>query len=771
MHGVWQDLRFGARVLRRAPGFTFAAAAVLAIGIRANSAIFSLVDAVLLRPLAFSHSEELVRMYEAAPAYKWNRVSPLNFLDWTEQQRSFASMAAIATTNRALIGSDGAAESIPGQSVTWQYFDVLRIRPLLGRTFVREDDKPANQIVVLGEKMWRSRFGADPHLIGKTIALDSRPFTVIGVVPAGIELLFPGEYWIPFPLVRSPELRRQHYLSVIARLKPGVTQEQARGDMAGVAAGIARISPETNKGWGVNIEPLRESLIGKDLQSTSLALAGIAGLVLLMACANVGNLMLARGAARSREIAVRASLGGSRGRIMRQLVTESVLLSAIGGALGIALAWAIVRAAPSTLPQGTLPVGIAMQLDPRVIGFAAMLTLVTGVIFGFAPAWPTLGASLGNALRSGGRSATQNAGAFRSVLAAAEVAVAVVLVAGAGLLVRTIVSMYRVDPGFRAENVLTGRVILPLSRYPTQERAFQFYQAAERELAAIPGVRSAAFGGSLPLQGRDIGMGFHVVGDAPTDEAKLASTAYQMVSPNYFDALGIRLLAGRVFTDHDNAASEPVCIVNEEFAKRYLKSRNPIGARVSISSMSQDGKPVVREVIGVIRQVKSDGVAEAEETVETYIPLAQNAWYSASMEEIASSSVAQPRFRAELVGTFAGLAMALAAVGIFGVLAFSVSQRTREFGVRMALGARTVDVIRLVVGAGLRIAVFGVIAGVAGAAMLTRTLQSLLFEVKPLDPVTFVAAPLVLALIALAASALPALRASRVDPAIALRQE
>ena len=804
MLGFWQDLRYGARVLRQAPGFTAAAITVLAVGIGANSAIFSLVDAVLLRPLPFSHPGDLVRLHEAPPGFAYNRVSPLNFLDWSEQNRSFASMAAISTSNRALTGADGMAESIAGEAVTHAFFDVLNVKPVAGRTFVADDAKPGNRVVILSERLWRTRFGGDPKLLGSTIPLDGQPFTVIGVAPADFKLIFPSDFWTPFALTRSPEQRRQHYFLVIARLKRGVSLEQARADMASVAAGIARISPETNKDWGVTIDPLRRSMIGTDLRSTSLALAGIAGFVLLMACANVANLMLARGAGRTREIAVRASLGGSRARIFRQLLTESLLLALIGGAFGIALSWAIVRAAPAVLPAGTLPVGIAMQVDPRVLAFAAALTILTGLVFGFAPAFYTLRVSLAGALRSGGRSSTGGSGGFRAVLAAGEIAVAVMLVAGAGLLLRTLASMYQVDPGFRAENVLTARVILPFGRY-TQEKALTFYQAAEREISVIPGVRSAAFGGALPLQGREIGMGFYVVGDLMPDESKQASTAYQMVSPSYFDAMGIKLLSGRSFTEHDNAAATPVCIVNEELARRYFKGRNPIGARISVSSMSPQGTRVVREIVGVIRQVKADGVAAAEDSVETYVPLAQNAWYGASlivrsdgnpaalvssvkaavarvdrnlpltrvqtMEQVAANSVAQPRFRAELVGTFAGLALALAAVGIFGVLAFSVSQRTRDFGVRMALGAQTLDVMRLVLSGGLRITLFGVAAGVVGAAALTRTLESLLFGVKPLDPVTFVAAPLVLAAIALLASALPALRAARVDPAVALRQD
>ncbi|HWZ34403.1 MAG TPA: ABC transporter permease [Bryobacteraceae bacterium] len=806
MQVLWQDLRYASRVLWKAPGFTMAAVTVLAIGIGANSAIFSLVDAVLLRPLPFPHPQELVRLYEHPPGYAYNRVAPLNYADWSEQSHSFVSMAALSTASRALSTNNGVAESIPGESVTFTFFDLLGVKPVAGRTFVVEDAKPGTRVVVISERLWKSRFGGDPKLIGNTIPLDSRPFTVIGVVPADFQLQFKADVWTPFILNRSPDQRKPHYLVVLGRLKPGITIEQARADMTVVAEGIARVAPETNKGWGVTIDPLRQSLVQTELRATSLALAGVAGFVLLMACANVANLMLVRGAGRTREIAVRASLGGSQARIFVQLLTESMLLALTGGAVGIGLSWAIVRAAPALLPAGTLPVGLAMQLDLRVIGLAAAVTIITGLLFGLVPAFHARRIPLAEALRSGSRTSTEGMGAFRSILAAGEIAVAVMLVAGAGLLLRTLVSMYQVDPGYHAENVLTARVSLPLSRYPNQDRALTFYQAAEREISLVPGVRWVAFGGSLPLQGRDIGMGFYMVGDGVTPDAQQHAASYQIVGANYFDVLGIKMLRGRGFTDHDTSTTAQVCVVNEEFVRRYLKGRDPIGARVNVQSMGPTAPiPVVREIIGVVRQVKADGLAATEDSVEIYVPITQNPWYGASvlvraagdpgalasavkaaiahvdkdlpvtqvqtMEQVASASFAPPRFRAALVGTLAALAIVLAAVGIFGVLAFSVSQRTREFGVRMALGARTVDVVRLVLGGGLKIIAGGIVVGLAGAAVLTRSIGSLLFGVKPLDPVTFLAAPALLALIALVACSVPAMRAARVDPAVALRQE
>jgi putative ABC transport system permease protein len=645
--------------------------------------------------------------------------------------------------------------------------------------------------------------------VGSTIPLDGEPFTVIGIVPARFQIFYKSDLWTPFIPRRSPEQRRMHYLQVLGRLKPGVTFEQARAGMAPIAENIARIAPDTNKGWGITVEPLRQALVGRDLRITSLMLAAVAGFVLLMACANIANLLLARGVGRTREIAVRASLGGSPARILRQLLTESVLLSAIGGAAGILLALVILRAAPAWLPEDTLPVSMTLDFDARIAGFTLLATLLTGLLFGIAPAWQASRISLTDALRAAGRGFTGAGGAFRSALAIAEIAVAVVLVTGAGLLLRTVVALDRVDPGYHADRVLTMYVTLPLARYKTPQRALTFYQAAEREMASLPGVRSVRLGFSLPMDGWEIGQGFTVVGAPPVGEAEEPAAHYQMVNAKYFETLGIRLVHGRAFTEHDDATATPVCIVNEELVRRYLKGMQPgmqqIGAHIRVQAMDMGGpKPMVREVVGVVHQVKISGPAEKNE-LEIYVPITQNPWFAASiavrtagdplamapavkaaiarvdkeqavtrvrtMEEVAAQSMAQPRFRAQLVGTFGALALVLAAVGIFGVLAFSVSQRTREFGIRMALGARSADVLRMVASSGLRIALTGIAIGLAGAAALTRSLAALLYGVKAADPVTFLAAPLVLAVVALAACAAPAWRASRVDPAEALRQE
>lgn len=805
MHDLWRDLVYAARVLRQAPGFTLIAVTVLAIGIGANCAIFTLLDAALIRPLPFGHPNELVQLWEKPPGNDRNAVSPLNFLDWSERNRVFASMTGISGSSRTMI-TGGVPERIHGQEVTLRFFDVLGVAPVAGRTFTAEDARPGTKMIVIGDAMWRTRFGANTKLIGSTILLDGDAWTVIGVMPANFEIWSQADYWTLFNIARRPELRVPHYLRVFGRLKPGVAIDQARAAMNVIGENLARDYPETNKGWGITMLPLHDATVGETLRATSLVLAGVVGLVLLMACANVATLLLARGVGRSREIAVRAALGGSRGRILAQLLTESALLAFLGGVVGIAAAWAVVVAAPKFLPVDTLPPGVRLALDWRMFTFSAAITMVTGLLFGLAPAWQAARTSLTDALRAGGRTATEGMGGFRSSLAAAQIAVAVMLVAGAGLLIRTLVSLGQVDTGIRADHVLTVRLSLSGARYKKSASTLPMYQAVESEVASLPGVRSAAFSSTLPAQGWDIGMPAELVDRPVADPSKRRAVHYQMISPRYFETLGIPLLVGRGFTGQDHAASAPVCIVNEEFVREYMEGRPPLGMMVRVDSMSDSGPlPVVRKIVGVIRQVQVDSPQELRKSPEAYVPMAQNSWFWGvlsvrtagdpaamtravkeaiarvdkgqpvgrfdTMEELVSQTVAQPRFRAELVGVFAGLAMVLSAVGIFGVLAFSVSQRMREFGIRSALGARAGDILAMVIVGGLRITAIGVLSGLAAAAALTRSLGSLLFGVKPDDPVTLLGASAVLAVVALLACAVPAMQAARTDPAVALRQE
>jgi putative ABC transport system permease protein len=805
MMGIGHDLRYGFRALRRAPSFTVLGTVVLALGIGVCTAIFSLLDAALLRPLPFRAPDELVMLWERAPRYARNRVSPLNFQDWSEQQRSFASIAAIAGGGRTLTGEGNIAERIPGQAVTSQFFDVFGVRPIAGRTFSGEDARARAKVVVLSERLWQSRFGSDPTLLGRTLTLDDEPLTVIGIVPGDFRILYRADMWTLFVPRRSPEQRRQHYLQVVGRLKPDVSLDQARAGMGAIADGIAAVSPDTNRGWGVTIEPLRNAVVGQDLRTTTIVLAGVVAFVLLMACANVANLVLARGLGRAREIAVRAAIGGSRMRIVRQLFVETFLLAWAGGLGGLLLAWMIIRAAPSFIPADTLPQSIVLVFDGRVAAAAILLTAATAVLAGLAPAWQASGASLTGALGSSGRTSTAS-NRLRSALVVAEIAAAVLVVTGAGLLLRTLGAIRAADPGFRPGRVLTGSIGLSSRGYNDLDRLLNFYAAAERELSAIPGVTSAALGGSLPLDGWDIGQGFEIVGDPPVEAANTPSAHYQIVSAGYFRTLGIDMVRGRAFTDRDLLHSTPVCIVNEEFVRRYVGSREPIGMRVSVQSMDLKGgpTPVVREIVGVARQV-AEGAGEREASLQIYVPILQNPWFTASialkmagdpvalagpmkaaiarvdpnepvtrirtMDEVSAEAMSQPRFRAQVVATFGALALVLSTVGIFGVLTYSVGQRLREFGIRVALGARTTDVMRLVIRGALGMAAAGVAIGLVLAAALSRFAATLLYGVEPMDPVTFTTTAAILLIAALTACAVPAWRASTVDPATSLRYE
>jgi putative ABC transport system permease protein len=732
-------------------------------------------------------------------------VSPLNFQDWNAQNHTFASMAGISGASFTRTGPDGTAEQIRGQSVTASFFDVLGVRPIAGRTLVPDDIKPRPDIIIISERLWRGRFGASPSIVGQTILTDGQPRTVIGVMPESFQIIYKADFWWPFYIEQKPWMRRPHFLQVLGRLKSGATIEKARADMAVVAQNIAVLSPGTNKDWGVTIAPIRVALVGPDLKSTTWLLAGVVGFVLLMACANVANLLLTRSAARARELAVRASIGGTRGRIVQQLLTEAIVLAFVGGTAGIGLAALILRAAPSFLPDGMLPVWLRLSLDLRVAGFASALTLLTAVLFGLAPAWQAARIPLAAALRAGGRTSTSGA-AFRSILAAGEIAAAVLLVAGAGLLLRTVLSLTSLDPGFRAPNVVTMYVTLPLTRYPTPGRALRFFQNVDREISATPGVTGVGLGFSLPVDGWQIGQGFHIIGDPEPGQGHWPSAHYQMVSAAYFSTLGIPVVRGRPFSGADDTAHEPVCIINEAMAARYFAGRNPLGARLTVQAMDPDGpKPVDRTIVGVSHQVKVQSLSEKDRPLEIYVPITQNPWFAASIavrssgnpnaeiapvkaaiarvdktmpvtrirttDQILAESVAEPRFRAGLVGAFAVLALILAAVGIFGVLAYSVGQRTREFGIRMALGAQSRDVLRLVMREAVVITAAGIAVGLAAAAFVTRTLTTLLFAVDPVDPRTFAATAAVLSSVALVACAVPAIRAVRVDPAIALHHE
>jgi putative ABC transport system permease protein len=805
------DVKFAIRQLRGSPAFAFVAAATLALGIGANSAIFALVDATLLRPLPLPDPDRLVMVWERSERAERSRVSPVNLMDWNERNRTFDAVAGFVPNVGSMVmsGADGTAQTVPRQWVMAGFFDVLGVEPIVGRTFLADDDAQRAKVVVLNETFWRTRFGADPTVVGRSIRLDGEPYTVVGVVPQQAQLIARTSMWALVTIPRRPALRGVYGLHAIGRLKRGISLEAARADMTAVTEGLAREFPATNKGRGVMLEPMHDALIGSELRLTSMLFLGVVGFVLLICCANVANLLLARATVRTRELAIRSALGAGRPRVLRQLVTESLVLSTIGGGLGLAVGATILSLAPSAIPEGLLPAAVALTFDPRVVAFCAVAALAVGLVFGLVPALQATEFSSAHVIASESRTATGRGGTIRALLVVGEVATAVLLLVGAGLLLRTLFAVENVDRGYRAEGVLTMLVDPLGSRYPTPASLQQFYEEVEREIMAIPGARSVAWASTLPLGPSYAGrFSFEIVGDAPLDESKRPTSDYQVVSPKYFETLDIPVIAGRRFDDRDTADKVPVCIVNEAFVRGYLLGRSPMGVRLAMRpSSSPQGKPVIREIVGVARQVKGRP-DETEDLIQIYVPMAQDLMddtflvvrpastglqgfatsvraaigrvdkeqlvsvqHVMTLEDIARGATSRHRFRAVMVMTFAGLALLLAMVGVFGILAYSVQQRMRDFGVRRALGASTSDVLRLVLGSAARVIAIGTAVGLVLSMILGRLLTTVLFGVEPMDPITFAFVGIVLALTAAISTAGPAWRATRIDPAVALRSE
>jgi putative ABC transport system permease protein len=813
MH-LTQDVRQALRLIRKAPWFTAASVAVLGLGIGATTAIFSLVDAALLRPLPFRDAHQLVTVWERSPTNPRNLASLGNFFDWRQQSTTATAMAGIVGMARfPLSDASGPPETVALQTVTSAFFDVVGVAAIHGRTYTPQDDIAAGPNgrgagFVMSERLWRNRFGADPNIVGKTVNISSPPqaVTIIGIVPASFQLFGAADLWEHLPIVSS-NVRGQRALRVVARLKPEASIEQARSDFERMARDIAKVSPATNNGWSVTVEPLQEAIVGGDLRTTTLVLGGVVLFVLLLVCANIANLMLARGAGRTREMAVRAALGGTRRQIARQLLAESATLGLLGGAAGLAVAAALLRVAPSVVPPDAIPSDIALTLDWRLAAFALLMTLVTVLLFGSAPAWQAARVSLVEAMNTGGRGASDRAGRVRASLAVLEIAVALLLMTGAGLLVRTLMSLNNVDAGYRAERVVTMSIRLPFRRLINARPGDlpRYWQSIEEAVAAVPGVRVAALGRDVPLGGLGGRQPFEIAGAPVVDRANRPLAHFNVVSPRYFSALGISLVRGRGFTERDSHDATPVTVVNEEFVRRHLAGRDPIGERVTVQSLTFPVRQVAREIVGVVRHVKTRPDEPAEDALQIFVPIAQNDWMDTTivaradgdpmrlmpqitaaiartdpsqavsqvrtMEAVAAAATSRPRFRAQLVTAFALLAALLAAVGIFSVLTFMVQQRAREFSVRLAIGANASDLLRLVLGGGLKLTVIGVAIGVAASLALVRSLATLLFGVQPLDPLTFVVAPLALTVVALLACLVPAIRALRADPVAALRAE
>ena len=822
----WTDIRFALRQLRRAPGFATVAVLTLALGIGANSAIFALADATFLRALPFTHpADRLVMLSESRGPGTLIPVTPADYEDWRDQNHTLAATAAVQLGLARMNGPDG-AEQMLAQMVSVGFFDVLGVTPIAGRTFQQSDLQPSPNAVVVGEAFWRSRFGADPDVIGRSLVINGQSLDLIGVVSASFELMPPGgltggpppQIWILVDTATRglPGQRLSHLLTVIGRLKPGVSLERAQADLDVIATRLAERFPESNKGHGVTVQPLREVLIGAEVRLTSLLLLGVVGFVLMMCCANVASLLLARSTGRARELAVRSALGAGRGRVVAQLLTESLVLASIGGMVAGGVTAALLAAAPSLVPPGVLPAAVELSFDGRVGAVCAITALVVGILFGLAPAWQSTRGRLADAVSAESR-ITPRGGRLRSALVSVQVAAAVLVLCGAGLLLRTLITLQNMDSGFGAREVLTGMINLPVplpngpSLYPSADAVLRFYDAVEHEVRAIPGVRQVAWGTIPPLDGGFFRQSFAFVGDPPKPMASRDTASYHMVSPAYFETLDIPIVAGRRFTAADSAEAPAVCLVSEAFVETYLKGRNPLGVRMELprNTLARPGatvaKPPIVEIVGVVRQVKM-AAAETKPVPQVYVPLAQNRWWTASlivrpergeaaalagpvraaigrvdrdrvlarvrtMATIADEATARQRFRAVLVGAFAALALLLAMVGVFGVLSQTVQQRMREFGVRIALGASRQNVVGLVVGHATHITAAGLIAGLALAAMLGRLLTTLIYPVAPSDPLTFAVVPIVAVLSAVTACVAPAWRAIRVDPAAAFREE
>jgi predicted permease len=803
METLWQDLHYGLRTLLKKPGFTCAAVLTLALGIGANTAIFSLVSAVLLRPLPYPEPDKLVMVWERRirEGVNDNAVAPADFRDWRARNQVFAHIAAQNDIPLDL-NEGNEPERIATGQVSASFFEVLGIKPMLGRGFLAEEEQAGrNRVVIMNHDLWQRRFGADRSVIGRRISLSGVLFEVIGVLPPSFR--FPNEelaLWIPLdPNTERMQTRTNHFLSVFARIKPGVTWEQAQAEMERIGAQLMQEYPQENDNHAAFVIPLREQLAG-DLRRPLLILFAAVGLVLLIACANVANLQLIRAAARQKEIAVRAALGASRWRITRQLLSESLLLALLGGMLGTLLALWGVSVLRALLPQDILHLTGA-QLDWRVLSFTLIISLLTGLLSGSAALLQTAKLNLNDVLKQSGRGAGHTQQRTRSAVVVVELALAIVLLIGAGLLIRSFWKLQRVSPGFDPQNVLTAQIALPSARYREPQQVTRFFQQLGEKLRAQPGVQAVGAISILPLGGGMSRTSIAIEGRA--EMTNLLPQARprihpRIVTPEYFQAMGIPLLGGRLLTEQDDGNAPLVALINQTAAQRYWPGQNPLGQRVQIGG----GAPW-REVVGIVGDVKHQGL-DKELNPEVYSAWAQAAPRNGNLvvrgknvaslvpalrsqvreldkelplsnlrllEEVVERSIAAPRSYTLLLAFFAGIALALAAVGIYGVMAYGVAQRTHEIGVRMALGAQKRDVLKLVVRQGMRLALLGVAIGLVAAWALTRLLKGLLFEVNATDPLTFGVIVLLLASVAWLACWLPARRATKVDPLIALRCE
>jgi predicted permease len=814
METLLQDLRYGARMLSKHPGFTFIAVFTLALGIGANTAIFSVVNTVLLRPLPFRDPHQL------ALAFKWDRqkgflensTSAADFVEWRDQNQVFDKIAAFVNSAHLLTGV-GEPEPISSAHVSANFLDLLGAQPMLGRGFLPEEEKRGAPVVILSHSLWQRRFGSDPGLLGKSLTLNGRNFTVVGVMPAGFnfprtELGFGAdqrEIWQPLyidAIGRSVQGRGNMFYA-IARLKPNVTLEQAQAEMTAIAHRIERQHPDTNTGMDVNLVPAHERMVGR-VRLALLALLGAVGFVLLIACANVTNLLMVRASSRRREIAIRMAVGASRARIIRQLLTESVMLSLAGGAIGLLLAFWGVRLLASIGPND-IPRLNEARVDLWVMSFTLTISFVTALLFGLAPAAQVSKAKFNESFKEANRGLAWGSGQryTSGLLVISEIALALVLLVGAGLLIKSFLNLLRVNPGFNPENVLTIPLSLPPAVYREGRQQTAFFEQALRRIEALPGVRVAGVTSSTPLGGSTRGSNFSIQEQPPIPPGARPNATLYAVSTKYFEAMGIPLLGGRGFTEMDAQDAARVVIINETLARRFFPEGDAIGKHLMIEA-PVPGEPTPLEIVGIVGNVKHFGL-ERESGPQIYEPYLQHPYPGMTlvvraspdplslapairselralernllisgitrMEDRVAGGARSRGFNTLLMAVFAAVALTLAAVGLYGVLSHSVSQRRQEIGIRMAMGARSRDVLKLVVGQGMKLSLIGVAVGLAGAFGLTRLMAQLLFEARPTDSLTFALGAAMLIAVALVACYIPARRATKVDPIVVLRFE
>ena len=807
-----QDLRYGARMLWKSPGFTVVALMALALGIGANTAIFSVVNTVLLRPLPYKTPDRLVWLWETSPQNDIPKevASYPNFEDWRQQNQSFEAVAGFTSTTPSLTGNDSEPERVPGAYVLGDFYSVLGVEPALGRRFLPEENEEGkHRVVVLSHGLWQRHYGSDARIVGQQIGVNGAQYTVVGVMPPNFqqpdpEARRPVEMWLPLPVSAGMRAsRRGDFLSVIARLKPGVSVEQSRAEMTTIAARLEQQYPQTNAAWGVIVQPLHQRFTG-DVRPALLVLLGAVGFLLLIACANVANLLLARSSTRLKEMAIRTALGAGRGRMVRQLLTESIVLSLAGGALGLLVAFWGIDALVALSP-GNIPRLESVGIDRQVLLFTLGVSLVTGIVFGIAPALAVSNPNLNEMLKESGRSSTDGGRGrrLRNALAVSEIALSLVLLVGAGLLMKSFWRLQDVKPGFNPENLLAAELVLPSTKYAENGQVVNFYDQLLGQLAQQPGVEGATVTSTLPLSGGGEVLAFSVEGRTLASTDRNPDAEARTISPDYFRTLQIPLKSGRMFEERDNEKAPRAAIINETLARKYFPGEDPIGKRITFGD-PQAADVQWLNVVGVVGDVHQQGLDE-EPYAQVYRsyrqsprrgltvvvrtagpPLAmldvlrnqirtldrQQPIYNArTAGQVLDEAIARPRFNMLLITILAAVAMILATVGIYGVISYMVTQRTHEIGIRMALGARPFDVFRMVLRQGLLIALVGVGSGIVAAFALTRLLASLLYDVRPTDLVTFTSVSALLTFVVLLACYIPARRATKVDPMVALRYE